>query len=131
MRVCPSTHRSFLSSRSTTRFCVSGSSTGSTTSGNPTRYFLLYESTHTPLQPCDWNKRKTASSANTGSPFQSMTALPLYVFGIGGPFHGSKRRKYFCIETLTPEESEKISLSVLKRCKNSRFPSMTGDCDCM
>src|SRR3989338_5026497 len=79
--------------------CLSGSPTESTTSGKPTLYFRRYESTQTPSQPCDWNKRKTASSANIGSPFQSMTAFPLYVFGIGAPFHESKVRKYFCIAT--------------------------------
>src|SRR3989338_2119829 len=93
--------------------CFCGSFIGPTTSGRPTRNFLRYESTHTPSQPCDWNKRKTASSANTGSPFQSMTAFPLYVFGIGAPFHGSEERKYFCMVTRSPEGSESVSPSTL------------------
>src|SRR3989338_5876019 len=93
--------------------CFCGSFIGPTTSGRPTRYFLRYESTHTPSQPCDWNKRKTASSANIGSPFQSMTAFPLYVFVIGAPFQRLKLRKYFCIEICSPDESENVSFSVL------------------
>src|SRR3989344_6641332 len=111
--------------------CFSGSSTGSTTSGKPTLYFRRYESTHTPSQPCDWNKRKMASSANTGSSFQPMTAFPLYVFRIGAPSHEWKVRKYFCMETCSPEESEKISPSVLYCSKKSNPSSFEDMCDDM